>query len=91
MLKKLSWEQRNKFLLIAGIVCIVIGLLLAFLLILDGYCDCAKRYQNNLDGFGSKYDSVWDCFTERSTGLIFVSLFLGSIPFILGCYLIRIR
>ena len=77
--------------MIAGIACIVIGLLLAFLLIFDGYCDCADRYINNRDGFGSKYDSVWDCFITRSTGLILVSLFLGALPFSLGCYLLWIR
>ena len=88
MLDKLSGEKRRRVLLIAGIACIVIGLLLAFLLILDGYCDCANRYLNDLDGFGHKYDSVWDCFTERSTGLILVSLFIGTLPFSLGCYLL---
>ena len=88
MLDKLSREKRRKILLIAGIACIVIGLLLTVLLILSGYCDCANRYLNDLDGFGYKYDSVWDCFTECSTGLILVSLFLGSLPFSLGCYLL---
>ena len=81
-------RSRSGTLLIISILLIVFGIALTFFLIKAQYDDCADRWNNNLDGFGRKYDSVQACFWERSTGIIILSVILGAIPFFTGCYLL---
>lgn len=70
--------------IIWGVSLMLVGILVAYLLIKYQYDDCAHRWLNNLDGFGKKYRSVWDCFISRSKGAILISLLLGSIPVSFG-------
>lgn len=81
-------NRQNKMLLTMGIVLIVFGILLAVFLIKAQYDDCVESWNKNLDGFGYKYDSAKACFWERSSGVILLYVFLGSMPFYAGCYLL---
>ena len=81
--------ESKKLWLIIGIVLILVGVLLSFLLIKHQYDDCAYRWDHNLDGFGFKYASAWDCFVTRSTGAIMLFLAAGFVPLVIGCCLIR--
>ena len=71
-------KASSRFRLIAGITLVFIGVLIAFLLIMYQYNMCAHQWINNLDGFGKKYVSVWDCFITRSLGAIILSLVIGA-------------
>lgn len=75
-------------LLIAGIALIVIGVILAVVLIAYQYDQCAYQWLNDINGFGRKYDSAWDCFTERSTGLIVIAIAIGAVCEALGIFLL---
>ena len=61
--------------------------LTAFLLIKTQYDFCAYQWLNDLNGFGQKYASVWDCFKTRSKGVILIALFIGSIPVVFGAHI----
>lgn len=71
---------------IIGVILILIGMLLIMLPILCQYYDCVQRWENDLDAFGRKYTSIWDCFWSRSKGAILVSLLLGSVPINAGIH-----
>lgn len=81
-----SKTKRNR--IIVGILLILVGILVAFLLIKLRYDDCANRWINDLDGFQKKYDSVWDCFKTRSMGAVFVYLLLGFFSVADGLHLL---
>lgn len=84
-------ERRKLILLIVGILLIVFGILLAVFLIKVQYDDCVHRWSNNLNGFGYKYTSVWNCFIERSTGAIIFSVLIGMLSVVSGFELISKR
>ena len=77
--------------LTVGISLILVGILGTFLLIKSQYDHCAYQWLNDLNGFGMKYESVWDCFITRSKGAIVISLFLGSIPVVFGAHICNHR
>ena len=77
--------------IICGVVLIVVGIIVAFLLIKHQYDDCTFRWLNNYDGFAQKYTSVWDCFWDRSKWAILISIVLGLIPVGFGSYLCKYR
>ena len=77
--------------LAVGIILVLAGCLISFLLIKSQYDDCAYRWINDLDAFGKKYASVWDCFVTRSKGAVVIALVAGGIPFSIGCRLVFCR
>ena len=83
--------KKHRIRIICGVSLIVIGILTAFLLIKTQYDFCAYQWLNDLNGFGMKYESVWDCFITRSKGAIVISLFLGSIPVVFGAHICNHR
>ena len=83
--------QMQKLRIVLGVFLMLVGILIAFLLIRYQYNDCANSWLNNLNGFGYKYTSVWNCFITRSKGAIIISLLIGSIPIYFGCSLCKKR
>lgn len=81
--------DKKKLRPVIGIVLMLAGIAVSFLQIKYQYDDCAYRWHNNLDGFGLKYASAWDCFITRSTGMIVASLIVGIFLFVIGYDLIR--
>ena len=79
--------RRSRILI--GIVLMLVGVLIAFLIIKVQYDDCAYRWINDLDAFGRKYASVWDCFITRSKGCMMIAVVIGSIPFMAGCHMLQ--
>ena len=77
--------------MVAGIVLICAGILMAFVGLKLQFDDCAYRWSNDLDGFGRKYASIWDCFWLRSKVAILVSLIFGLIPIGLGSFICKRR
>ena len=73
-------KAQKQIRIIRGIILIMVGILIIFLLLRFQFDDCANRWLNNLDGFGKKYSSVWDCFWTRSKAAIVISLILGAFP-----------
>lgn len=74
----------RRIMLIIGVLLMLAGILTSFLMIKSLYDDCAHRFLNNRDGFGFKYDSVWDCFITRSEGGILLSLIPGILLITIG-------
>ena len=91
MFKSLDEKTYRRIVLAIGILLILAGLLTSFLLIKSLYDDCAHRFLNNLDGFGFKYDSVWDCFITRSESGILLSLIPGILLITIGIITISKR
>lgn len=87
----ISINLRSLIMVIAGLILILCGVLLAFFLIKYQYDFCVNKWTNNLNGFMYKYKTAWDCFIERSTGAIIISIVFGAIPFSIGCFLITRR
>lgn len=83
-----SPKMLRKIMLISGITLVLIGFGITFFLIKYQYDSCAEQWNNNLNGFGLKYESVWDCFMTRSLSTILVSFLLGAIPVTIGYRLI---
>ena len=84
MFRNLDKKAYRCIMLIIGVLLMLAGILISFLLIKSLYDDCAHRFLNNLDGFGFKYDSVWDCFITRSEGGILLSLIPGILLITIG-------
>ena len=78
----------RRIVLISGILLILLGICITFFMIKYQYDDCAYRWINDYDGFGRKYDSIWDCFITRSKGAVIISVLFGAIPVAIGYKLI---
>lgn len=83
-----SPKTLRRIMLISGISLVLLGLCITFFMIKLQYDNCANRWINNLDGFGLKYDSIWDCFITRSMGAILLAVLFGVIPVVIGYRLI---
>lgn len=82
------FQKMRRIRLITGIILILAGILISFLLAKFQYDDCAYCYLNGLNAFDKKYASVWECFISRSKGWILISVIVGSIPLTMGCRLL---
>ena len=81
----------RRIMLISGIVLVLLGICITFFLIKYQHDDCAYLWTNDINAFGKKYDSVWDCFISRSKGAVIISILLGAVPVAIGCMLIKNR
>ena len=72
---------------VAGIICIILGVVLCVGLITFQYNHCVDMWNNTYKN--REYASALEYFFEVSSGAIFISIAAGAIPVIYGGWLLR--
>ena len=72
---------------VAGVICIILGIVLCVGLITFQYNHCVEMWNNTYKN--QEYASAMEYFLEVSNGAIFISIAVGVIPVITGGWLLR--
>ena len=82
--RKFDSQTLRRIMFYTGLILMVLAILYMIGITILSYKKCEADWINNINGFGKKYASPWDCFITRSTGGFLVTLLESTTIFIIG-------